>query len=404
MAIKGDEPSVHTHQLPEMNNALSDARSTTDWLCTTLNALNTKCNEQAVALKAKDDLIAMQHAQIRKHDELLSAAATNAQSALVAAKRETELVQRNFDQFIKENERTSECAKGESQRDCLNCKDAYANSAVSHVDGAVAFTATCRQAPTIEGVVTKTTKKLTRAEGGTGGRRRGKTRVATDTESSISDRDLSTVPFFKSLGVATAAQLQCVLSDWYNDKKGRLIDAQQLKTAYHQCKYKAEKFIRLVYFTGQDKYTPGDVDALFEFFNDKTHADMCEDGNIFNHDHRVCKWFYFKTVDSYKSFRHEDNVYQARQARGFMTAVRSVYELYKIHTNKTDWPNWRAEREILKPHQTPGAAVKQLTATPPHTPPLLLKRKRHSNAHMDSDSDSDSDSGSDVDCMPQMEV
>lgn len=391
--IKGNEQ-------PEMNNSMSEVRRTAEWLCTTLHGLNTKCDEQAVALKEKDMLIAT-----------LSVNVTNAESALVAAREEIQVVLLNFAKFVKEN-------KGESQSDCHSLNDSCANGAngangamvhVDHVYEAVTFTATCRPAPTMEDAVTKTTtRKLTRAEGGTGGRKRGKARVAMDVESNIENRDLSTVPFFKSLGVATAVQLQSVLTEWHNDKKGRLIGGQQLKTAYNQCKYKAEKFIRLVYFTGQDKYTPGDVDELFAFFNDKTHTDMCEDGPVFNHDHRVCKWFYFETVDSYESFRHKDNVYQARQARGFMTAVRAVYELYKIHTNKNEWPNWRAERAILESHQALGTVVEQPTAPTTHTIPLQKKRKRHSKAHTESESEwksgSDSESGTDMDCMPQIEA
>lgn len=388
--IKGSEQ-------PGMNNSISDVRRSAEWLYNTLHGLNKKCDEQNVALMEKDKLIAT-----------LSVNVTNAESALVAAREEIQVVLLNFAKFVKENKR-------ESQSDCHNRIDSCANGAngamvhVDHVDEEVIFTATCRPAPTMEDAVAKTaTRKLTRAEGGTGGRKRGKTRVAMDVESNIENRDLSTVPFFKSLGVATAVQLQSVLTDWHNDKKGRLIGKQQLKTAYNQCKYKAEKFIRLVYFTGQDKYTPGDVDELFAFFNDKTHADMCEDGPVFNHDHRVCKWFYFETVDSYESFRHKDNVYQARQARGFMTAVRAVYELYKIHTNKNEWPNWRAEKAILESHQAPCTVVEQPPAPTTHTMPLQKKRKRHSNAHTESESEfesgSDSDSGTDVDCMPQIEA
>jgi hypothetical protein len=229
---------------------------------------------------------------------------------------------------------------------------------------------------------------------GVGGRKSQRTKglpkvdkaVALTTEGS----DFGTVPFLAHFGIKTPQQLQYKLADFMIASLG-LADPDQQRKHRNQAKFKADNFLRLLWFDApKTSYDAGNADQLFEYFLNTYHADMGTDAAFFNHDHRIAKWFWPSQVHNYASFKRTDNAYIARQSRAFMTGVRAVHNLYRVFKG-AQWPVGPATLPVL----ASGKSAKRSESRPATPKPKRQRaiRAEASEAEASASSGDESDEG-----------
>ena len=198
--------------------------------------------------------------------------------------------------------------------------------------------------------------------------------------------------FFARFGVNSHRALHEKLAEFLIARDPNVNTEEKRLTATRQAKYKASLFMELLWLDppGTPKpYSPGNVDELFHFFVQKTdHDDMGrpKSHTYSSHAHRVAHWIWPRSVHDYAAFKHKDNQYMARRARGHLTGVRAVHGLYEIWKGRAVWPN--AARN-------PVGIVTPRSKAPMERSPCAGRPAASHNAAQAHDDDDDDDNNND---------
>ena len=136
--------------------------------------------------------------------------------------------------------------------------------------------------------------------------------------------------FFEHHGITNSRALQEKLAiAIIYDPKAPIKDTKKRTAAFNQCKFKADGFLELLWFTPpNNEYVAGDIDSFFAFFDrHRGHDDMGKtDATYASHSHRVAHWFWPNTIKTEAQFNDKANGYISCQAKKYMTGVRAVHD------------------------------------------------------------------------------
>ena len=161
-----------------------------------------------------------------------------------------------------------------------------------------------------------------------GGRGPPNKKVARDETWDLGDFDA--VPFFKKWCITDLETLAAQIGDSSLSNARESVSSTPRAQAA-QLKSLAGAFVELLWFPHQTAYTAGNIAQLFAFFLNTNHGDQATNDDskpFYDHNHRICAWYWPKTVTDRAAYKSTHNAYQGRQGRLRMQAVRAVHQLY----------------------------------------------------------------------------
>lgn len=199
--------------------------------------------------------------------------------------------------------------------------------------------------------------------------------------------------FFRRFQVNSHDTLQDRLAEFLIARNPNVNTEKKRRETINQAKFKADLFMKLLWFDppGTPKpYRPGNVDEFFHFFIKKTdHDDMGKlPSHIYaNHVHRVAHWMTPDRVTTHAEFTDKANQTDVLRARRSLTGVNAIYGLYRIWKGDANWPD--AARNPV------GVVTPMSKAPVRHAPCAKRPAPRRKPAEAFDDDDDDDDASDD---------